>query len=336
MAGRVFPLLALDGGGTKCHAVVADAKGAWLGEGRAGSGNYQSAGKEAAAREITRAVRAAVAAAVGSAAADSAYEAADGETGTAIRFRCAVFALAGLDTEQDRAVLTELVAKIVQDLQLQADLLVVENDGFAALLGATGGEPGVLVISGTGSIVFGMNRHGASCRAGGWGHRIGDEGSGYWIGKQAIMAVMRAWDGRGQPTMLTERLLAQFGFSGVEQLYNWTYSPDYSIERVAQLSHIVHEAGEEGDTASRLLMEQAADELHRAAAAVIHRLGLENERFYAIFQGGVLQHSSYLRRLLDERIRTGFLKAQWDPAAKEPIHGVISMGKAHLQQAGLQ
>ncbi|WP_201318862.1 MULTISPECIES: N-acetylglucosamine kinase [unclassified Paenibacillus] len=326
MGARTFSLLAVDGGGTKCRAVVADVRGGWLGEGRAGSSNYQSVGQDAAAREVSLAVKAALT--------DAGYAPErDGSGG--VKLGCAVFALAGLDTEQDRTVLTALVVEVLHGLDIQVDRLIIENDGFAALLGATDGAPGVLVIAGTGSIVYGVNKEGMNCRAGGWGHLVGDEGSGYWIGKKAITAVMKAEDGRGRPTRLTERLLSHLGLNNAEELYNWTFSPEYSVERVAQLWEVVSQALNDGDEASRLLVEEAADELYQGASAVIRNLSMENEKFSVILQGGVLQNAPYLRGLICGRIRSDFPSAQWDSAKKEPVYGVISMGLAHIRQIGL-
>ncbi|MCG6197790.1 N-acetylglucosamine kinase, partial [Anoxybacillus sp. LAT_38] len=82
----------------------------------------------------------------------------DSGSGAAWEVECAVFGLAGLDTEHDRQVITGMVRDVLEMLRIRVRHLIVENDGFAALLGATNGEPGILVIAGTGSIAFGVNR----------------------------------------------------------------------------------------------------------------------------------------------------------------------------------
>ena len=82
------------------------------------------------------------------------------------------------------------------------------GDQVIALNGALSGEAGIALIAGTGSICFGKNEAGEYARSGGWGHLIGDEGSGYALGRDALAAVARAWDGWGEETLLT-RLLAQ-------------------------------------------------------------------------------------------------------------------------------
>lgn len=155
MKGRSIPLLAVDGGGTKCLAVFTDRQGKIEGTGRGGSCNYQTTGKEAAVDELVRAMKIARE--------DLTEPPAPDET---LRVECAVFGMAGLDTGYDRQIIEGLVREALSRAEIQADRVVVENDGLAALLGATDGKPGVLLIAGTGSIVYGVNGQGRSARAG--------------------------------------------------------------------------------------------------------------------------------------------------------------------------
>ena len=92
----------------------------------------------------------------------------------------------------------------------KARVLVV-NDALVALEAGAPGEPGVVIISGTGSIAYGRNAAGEAARSGGWGYVLGDEGSGYWIGRAALRAVLREADERGPKTALTPLLLEHFG-----------------------------------------------------------------------------------------------------------------------------
>ncbi|MEC0373088.1 BadF/BadG/BcrA/BcrD ATPase family protein [Paenibacillus chibensis] len=341
MNPAMIPLLAVDGGGTKCLAVFADAEGRMLASGRAGSCNYQGVGREAAARELTRAIREAKRQlAVGKRDASSAssrvvppteHTPAAEEDGP-LQVACAVFGLAGLDTAYDRRIIEELVHEALASTQVQADRVVVDNDGVAALLGASGGDPGILIIAGTGSIVYGINAKGDSARAGGWGHRVGDEGSGYWIGKQGIRAVLRGYDGRGVATSLTAKLLQHLKLHNEEELFNWAYSAAYSVDKTAELSKLVDEAAQEGDAPARRILESAADELFLGAQAVMQKLGLSEDEapFAVILQGGVLQHNLVVRSRLAERIAAFSPLARVDEAKREPIYGVIGQGRLLL------
>lgn len=340
-----IPLLAVDGGGTKCLAVLVDDSQQIVATGRAGSCNYQGIGKELAARELEAAIRAALQEAgvrQETASADeppSTRRSSDRQTREnspalgkeTLEIECAVFGLAGLDTEYDRRVITEMVVAVLQKLQVHVRHLLVENDGFAALLGATNGEPGILVIAGTGSIAFGVNKAGETARSGGWGHRVGDEGSGYWIGKQAVTAVLRAADGRGSQTVLTDLLLPHIGLAHVEELFNWTYGSEYSVDKLGELSLLVSQAADRGDSVALGILERAGEELFLAARAVMERLGMGRGPFKMILQGGVLQNDERVRTIVMQRIRSAAPQVVIDKAQNEPIYGVIAKGLAYLK-----
>ncbi|MGO0062450.1 N-acetylglucosamine kinase [Brevibacillus fluminis] len=324
MARIQIPLLAVDGGGTKCLAVFAEADRSLLGTGRAGSCNYQGIGEAAAKQEVIKAIRAAM----HEVCQRKGIEAGQAEWEVA----CAVFGLAGLDTERDRQIIQQMVSAALSELSIQVNDLIVENDGFAALLGATKGGAGILVIAGTGSIAYGINEAGTTARAGGWGHRVGDEGSGYWIGKQAVQEVLRAADGRSGATQLTDLLLTHLGLDHVEALFNWAYSPDFSVEKTAELSPLVSLAAEAGDSAAMRILQKASEELALAAQSVITQLALGEVPFTMILQGGVLQKHDLLRGMVVEQIKSIAPKVQIDMENHEPIDGVIAKGLAYLEK----
>lgn len=322
-----IPLLAVDGGGTKCLAVLMDQSRQVVGTGRSGSCNYQGIGVEAAVRELKSAIQQAQEQALAQGQDENMTA-----PGTVWEVECAVMGIAGLDTEYDRQVITGIVQEVLDQLSIKVQHLVVENDGFAALLGATGGKPGVLVIAGTGSIAYGVNGKQETSRSGGWGHRVGDEGSGYWIGKQAIMAVLKAADGRGKKTALTDLLLPYVGLNQVDELFNWTYSQHYSIEKVGELSVLVSQAADAGDEVAIAILQSAGDELYLAATAVIDQLGMKEERFQMILQGGVLQNDERVRSSIMAKMSSYAPEVVYEDAQHDPIYGVIAQGWAYLDR----
>lgn len=321
-----IPLLAVDGGGTKCLAVLLDQSRQVVGSGRSGSCNYQGIGTQAAARELTAAIRGAIEEYRNRA------DLPDPQT-QPWEVECGVFGIAGLDTEHDRRIITRMVERVLAGLHLRVRHLIVENDGFAALLGATGGKPGILVIAGTGSIAFGLNQDQQTARAGGWGHRIGDEGSGYWIGKQALIAVVKAADGRGAKTQLADLILPYLGLQQADELINWTYGRQYAIEKVGELSQLVGVAAEAGDEVAIAILRQAGEELYHAARAVIDQLAMRNQPFQMILQGGVLQNNSRVRKMVMQQITEYAPGVIHESAHHDPIYGVIAKGWAYLDQA---
>ena len=129
---------------------------------------------------------------------------------------------------------------------------MIVNDALIALVAGDGGsvaptraqgfgeaDAGVVLVSGTGSIAYGVNRHGVAARAGGWGSSLGDEGSGYWIGRRALAAVVRDADGRGPRTALTPMVLAHFDLERPEQLVAEIYDNVTGRRAIASLGATV-------------------------------------------------------------------------------------------------
>lgn len=178
----------------------------------------------------------------------------------------------------------------------------IVSDAASALAGGTGCRPGVVVIAGTGSIAYGENSLGQTARAGGWGWRLGDEGSGYTIGLKAIMAALRAHDGRGPETVLEQKIVSHLGLGRLEDIIDWVYEPGREPRDIAYLVPIVREAEAEGDEAAALVMAEAGAELGFVANAVIRRLGMSGE-FPVSLNGGVFKQPSGYIFAFEEVVR---------------------------------
>src|SRR5512132_1215120 len=181
---RVAPrraVFCVDGGGTTTHAVILDASFTVLGEGLAGPSNPLRVGIVNAAAAVREAI-------------DRACEAAKLRRTDLV---AAEIGLAGASRNELRARMREaLHGSGIGEI-------VVVGDADIALYGATEGEPGLIVIAGTGSICCGVNGRGKRICAGGWGPVAGDEGGGAWIARRALRAIAHAVDGRGPTTSLT-------------------------------------------------------------------------------------------------------------------------------------
>jgi N-acetylglucosamine kinase-like BadF-type ATPase len=138
---------------------------------------------------------------------------------------------------------------------------------------ATRGEPGVVIISGGGAVAYGRNEEGASLRVGGWGHVLGDEGSGYWIGLQAIKAALGSWSGVSGKTQLEEPVMQTFDASTDLDLINKVYSGEASDADIAKLVPLVVAQAQGGDKVSDDILDRAAHHLARIAAAALESLG---------------------------------------------------------------
>lgn len=289
-------VLGLDGGGTKTVALVANEKGRVLGRGESGPANYHTAGLTRAAENIQEAVRAAIA-----------------DAGLVTQALSAAFlALAGVDRPTDRQVMSGVVARLGLTCPVHLD-----HDAAAALAGATGGKPGVVIIAGTGSIAFGEDAQGNRARSGGYGPLLGDEGSGYDIGRKALIAVLRHEDGRGPATLLTERIRQRFLLEKMTDLINLVYGNPAPLQRpeIAGLAPMVVEAARDGDGIAREILRVAGRELGLCAAAVLQRLRWEPGQTVPVAgSGGVFTAGSILALPLEQVVRSVCPQAQmWQP-----------------------
>ena len=245
-------LLGLDGGGSKTLALLADAEGRVLGRGTAGSSNYQNIGAQAAQAALNQAIAAAFADA-GIAEGDPA---------------ATCLGLAGVDRPEDR----ELFDRWARE-RFGGSPVMIANDAELVLAAGTPEDWGVAVISGTGSIVYGRSPHGQMTRAGGWGHILGDEGSGYAIGVAALRAVMRAFDGRGATTTLTTHILAHWALASPPDLVGQVYREQPSTAEIAALAVLADQEAADGDAVARAILADAGHELALTVEAVVRRLG---------------------------------------------------------------
>jgi N-acetylglucosamine kinase-like BadF-type ATPase len=247
-AAHVRYLLGVDGGGTKTLAAVLDLDSGEVHLGHAGPSNEDAVGSDAAVRALL-------------AAAD---EAMDGAGITGDQLGSAVLAIAGTDTSA--------IANAVTDARTDAWLVV--NDVVGAWATATGGSPGVAVISGTGSNVFGVGPGGA-WRAGGWGHVLGDEGSGHWFGIQSIKAALSDREASGPATALSDAAPAFFGAPSIEALATLVYSKPLGKGEIAAFAAETSRIADQGDAVARSLYQRGADALAVQISAVLRNTGLE-------------------------------------------------------------
>ena len=206
--------IGVDGGGTTTRAVVIDENLCALGRGEAGPGNFYSAGEDAAIENILIAVRAAINGA-------GVPESSIGSWG---------LGLAGACSESDK--ITQRAALLPH---ANGAKVIVDEDAPAAQAGAFAGGAGAICIAGTGANCFGVNESGERRGADGYGPLLGDRGSGYWCGEQALRAACASFDGSGPPSALREAIFQQLGAADVFSLIQIVYAPDFKKDRIAAL-----------------------------------------------------------------------------------------------------
>ena len=141
-------------------------------------------------------------------------------------------------------------------------------------------------------------------RVGGWGHLIGDEGSGYHIACRMLSAVMRAYDGRGCQTVLTDLLLEHLRLSSPMELIDYLYQSGNGKKEIASLASLCDRALELGDDTAKAIYEESADSLCEMVATAAQKLSpAEQEPVICVYTGGMVTKSSALQNLLSQKLQ---------------------------------
>ncbi len=236
--------------------------------------------------------------------------------------------MAGVDRPEDGRI----ARTIMRRLGYRSRILVV-NDALLALVAGVDRDPGIVIVAGTGAIVYGRNVANQAARAGGWGHLLDDEGSGYWIGVQALRAVMRHADGRGPATDLTPRILTHFGVAAASDLVHVVYYRDLSRQEIAALSVLVQQSRDAGDGQAREILQAAASELERSASSVTARLGMAGESFTYVLAGGVFRVVPCLVDALTHGLGRVAPQSRVLALEREPAVGAVRLALAEAEDA---
>ncbi len=270
-----LPLIGADVGGSKTAVAVGEAgkvQGRALGPGAA----VRPSRAIASAAIIAETVRKALAAA-----------------GCA-RGSAMVVGAAGAGREAERRELEQALRT-----ESLADRIRVTTDIEIALTAAFGDGPGIVVVAGTGSVVLGRDPEGRMLRRGGYGWQMGDEGSGYAIGRAALGAVSRAHDGRSPETALTPILMEATRSVDFDALIRWSAAAG-PAEVAALAPHVLHTA-ERGDAVAQGIADYAARELSTLVLGLAQEFPT-GERVGVALMGGMLAEERSLRSAVLERL----------------------------------
>ncbi len=289
--------VALDGGGTKTECWVAD-ENSVLGRASTGSVKLMNVDEATAASRLGELVRAAAA-----------------EGGVALGdVTRTCFGLAGSSSETVRKWAEQTLRGVV------SGDVIISGDEEIALDAAFQGGPGVLVIAGTGSNIVGRCADGTMQTAGGWGPMLGDEGSGHWIGVEAIKSALRAQD-RGIETCMLKDIESHWGLHSQGELV--AFANQRSRVEFAELTAVVAKCAENGDALAASVLERAGHELAEQVSLVaskMHHAGCAaTDALHVAFTGSVLGKISRVRKAMEEAL-PNFVVAQ---KAVEPLEGAL-------------
>lgn len=256
-------VIGIDAGGTKTHGLLADEAGRVVGEAFGPGANISTGGELAVEKALHQVID-------------------DALAGREVAPSVVAIGMAGAERAKDYRIVNAILHRIARGSRT-----LVVNDALIALVAGAGDGPGVVVIAGTGSIAFGRNHENRAARAGGWGYVLADEGSGYWIGRHALTAIMRESDGRGPATSLTPIVLSHLKVKRAGEIGPLVYHGELPLASIAALAPLVGQAAESGDEVAARILERAGEELCLSASAVVRRLGIGEREFPFLLSGGI-------------------------------------------------
>ncbi|KGP76253.1 hypothetical protein JT05_05860 [Desulfosporosinus sp. Tol-M] len=293
--------IGVDGGGSKTEIVALDPSGRVLRCLRKPASNYHAVGMEQAVRHITEGI----------------YDALQEETPEGIGI-----SLAGIDTPEDWKVMADGLKQRLKVFALETMIpyqevpVVLENDAFGALMSVRGNFSGNVLVAGTGAVALGVNPEGEVFRVGGWGHLIGDQGSGYDIGRKALAATLASFDGYGPKSILETLITEYLGLTQVQGISCWLYQGKRTNKEVAALVPVVVEAARTGDAISNLILKESGQALGLLTKALLRKTKVLEVGLV----GGIVTHiweyvaPSFCSTVQEEFPNLQILKPNYSPA----------------------
>ncbi len=317
MSTNTLYVIGIDGGGTKTLAQLADLKGTIVAESYGGPSNFQIMGVEQAAKNVLDLIETCC----------HTVGCNNSEIGSVVA------GLSGAGRAADEQRMAEGLRKAAQNRGIFFKDLNIESDARVALEGAFLGKCGIVVIGGTGSVVFGKDDKGKIHRAGGWGRYIGDEGSGYYLGREAFRAVAKMMDGRGRKTRLAKMLGTTFSLKTHEDIIKRVYKEEFDLASAAPLVLL---AALQKDSVAKEILEGATRELVDAVSAVHDKLRKSSregkQKIPLALVGGLLESENIYSKGLKGQIRRNLRHILFVKPNARPVDGAVLMAIARVQQ----
>jgi glucosamine kinase len=290
--------LGIDGGGSKTAFVLEDESGQTLGRIETGPSNWISAGKDESRRSIT-----------------------DGIQQLKTLPNIVGGGFAGAGRPEGLRFYRECLTGLLPNAQI-----FVETDAFISYIGAIGLEPGVLLIAGTGSIAIGRRNDGSMVRVGGWGSIFSDEGSGFWIGREAIQAALRANDS-GEAPQFVSSICDALKLQAITEVSASWQSGALSVRSVASLAALVFDQ-HPAEPANRIL-SKAAEHLLAIAQTTIRRIGIPDCR--RSVAGSIGSHP-VIRQLMKQMSKQQNAAVEFETPRQPPERGAIMWARSQAQR----
>lgn len=207
------------------------------------------------------------------------------------------------------------------------------NDAVAGWAGSQAARPGVNMVLGTGAIAYGIDYEGTEARSSGWGPYCGDEGSAYWLGRQAIRLFGRESDGRAPKSHLYELIKSEYKLENDFDFISIILDLEDNRTEVAKLSRLLSKAAEMGDKEAILIINKASQEVIESIKAVISKLNFtDDEDIFFSYSGGVFNIGKLLTDPIEEAL-TKDSRLKKVESVLQPVQGACLLA---LKYAGLE
>ena len=300
--------LGVDGGGTKTKAVIIDENSKLITEALGGPANYHNIGLDSTVANVTNTIT----------------QVLKNANQSLVSLTWCTVGIAGCDSQKDFGRLLSAFTK--NGVSEISNRFTLVNDTVIGLYSGTV-PPGIVVICGTGSNVYGENDHGEKAAAGNWGQFLGDKGSGFMLGKNLFETVIAVYDGIiTEETGLTQLLEKRLGVKSAPDISDWYSEAHPSVHEVSDFAPLVIAAAEEGDELAKQLVETTIAELGKALVAVVKRLKMEDEPIRVVICGGLFQ-SKYFRTMFEGHVTALVKRVRIIKPLVDAAVGAALMGK---------
>jgi len=308
-------VLGVDGGGTKTTAVIAGADREVIAESTSGASSFPSVGIQKAIENLNRAVSGAIE---------------NSGAGSNMIFESSCFGFAGFNVPDDIKVYRKIVGNNRLKKHLNKNRVLIYNDTRIGLEAGSSAKDKIIIIAGTGSNCFGINDEGEQAGSTGWDYMLADEGSGYGVSVKALKAVMRAYDGRGEKTMLTGAILGELGLKNETGIVKWIYEKPFSKERISIFSKLACKCAYNGDDISQKILYGEAMESALSVITIAERLKLSKREFDLVFVGGLFKCEKYFKDIVMVKLKERFAGISFKPLVANPVEGAIKLAIDNL------
>ncbi len=309
-------VIGMDGGATKTAALLSDLDGVVLAEETGSASNPQVVGPEESADVIVSLV-------------EKLCSKASCSTNQVL---VVVAGLAGAGREGDKVRVKTATLAEAKKRRVAIGTVIIESDGRIALEGAFKGRPGIILIAGTGSFALAKDHKGGIHRAGGWGRVVGDEGSGFVIGRDGLNAVAKHIDGRGKTTLLTKLIGEKLGLSNQEKIINGVYRENFDVATVAPL---VIQAAEAKDIECARILNRATFELSEHVRTLVNKIeesSRSRSKISLALIGSLISHANIYQKILKQKVTFSLPQVTIIAPEAPPAYGAVLLSIRSAQE----